>query len=229
MAGPLPPRMLRRRPLPGGRLRSRRGRGAPFGEAGPAGIVFVSLTLFSHRFLDFRTAILLQKLHASHGWILGGLGRVPDLLLPLSLAGTVLAWAFYLALKQKRIDTPSTRFCRLIGISLPSAYIAKDIAKILFGRVAPRYWLLNPDAGEFHWLHGASPFFGFPSGHMVIATTLASALCAHDPGYAKIYIAGLALLGLLLIFLNLHFISDVLMGACLGWLVHRGACGLGKD
>jgi len=200
----------------------------PFGKAGLLGIVFVVLTLFSYCFLDFPTAILLQKMLTSQGWIMDGLGQVPELLLPLSLAGTILAWAFYLVLKRKFIFNNSTQFCRLIGISLPLAYLAKDIAKIMVGRVAPRYWLLHPDAGEFHWLHGASPYFGFPSGHMVIATTLLSAMYAYYPGYKGIYITLLALLAVLLISLNFHFISDIWMGTYLGWLVHRGACGCGK-
>ena len=78
--------------------------------------------------------------------------------------------------------------------------------------IEPHCWstLLPPDQ------------FSFPSGHTITAFAVSTPLCLYYPECS----AGLAFCALSIalsrVLLGMHFLSDVLAGAAIGWLLGRG-------
>ena len=61
------------------------------------------------------------------------------------------------------------------------------------------------------WLNAT---YGFPSGHMVRTTLLAGTGLRHSPALAVAIVVGM---GASLVYLGVHWMSEVLGGICLGW------------
>ena len=63
---------------------------------------------------------------------------------------------------------------------------------------------------------------GFPSGHMAVFTTLAVACWLFFPKVRAACLAGIAALGVALIATGQHFLSDLIAGGYIGWVVLAG-------
>ena len=179
-------------------------------------------TVFSYFFLDHPIALGFQRLLTSYARPKAFSINLPDLLLPIAGLVTVLAWTGYLVLWRRHQSNRSMPFLKVIGTSVPAAFVLKTVSKGLFGRISTRAWLNAPGSDGFHWFQGQDLFNGFPSGHMAVFTVLFAALWDCDPGHRRAYFGLLALIGCALIVTDYHFVSDVLAGTGLGLLVHAG-------
>lgn len=64
--------------------------------------------------------------------------------------------------------------------------------------------------------------YSFPSGHTLQAVSFSTVACAHHPELAVVLWPFTAAVALSRPVLGLHYPSDVLVGAALGWLIARG-------
>lgn len=183
-----------------------------FAIAGP-------LTIFSYVLVDQRLAIFIQELIMPHDVLRKVTSNIPDLLLLVVLAITILSWSIYFFLSSKGIHNRQTRFAQLCGVSVPLAYAIKTVLQAAFGRVNPKIWLVHNELAGIHWFPTQLMGYGFPSGHMTVFSTLAVSLCYLYPRYRKFYLMTLCLLGVALVATNYHFVSDVIFGAYLGLLI----------
>ncbi len=149
--------------------------------------------------------------------------NIPDFLFSLVCIVTSIAWAAYLYDERKGIYNIHRRFFLLIAHSVPLSFLVKIILKFLVGRIDTRIWIYNPGLAEFHWFRGLDGYTGFPSGHMAVFTVLAVAAANHYPRSRPACAVLLLVLATALIATNHHFLSDVIAGGCLGWLVHLAA------
>ncbi len=192
-------------------------------------IGWLILVLLSIRLLDQRLA----------GWIAEYLtvyapfvktSNIPDLLLMSCIILSSLSWIAYFYLVSQNIRDRNTLFCRVMGTALPLAFGMKIISKWLFGRTEARTWLLDPSSYGFHWLGGQDGFQGFPSGHMLVFTPLFLALWHFYPCYRLYYGLAWLTLGVALVITEYHFLSDVIAGAYIGFIVYRIViCAVGQN
>ncbi|GFO68060.1 hypothetical protein GMLC_16390 [Geomonas limicola] len=200
----------------------------PAGVATPwlAGLVRVLLAallvLLSVRWLDVPLALWVRdNLYTPGPWS-RLTSDLPDLLLQVVIATSVLSLFCYRMRHKWRLDEPLSRLV-LLNISLaPAAYLVKALAKMVFGRVNTRDWLQEPGLYGFHWFHPSLECQGFPSGHMVVLGALLAAVVRCYPRWRAGCTAVGVLLGGALVATDYHFLSDVLAGAVLGVLVERG-------
>lgn len=168
---------------------------------------------------DKRIALFVQKTWAYGDRLALFSSDIPDLLFLFVCLITAIAWAAYFYLARKGIYNTHTRFFQLIAITTPLTFFLKSLLKYVFGRINTRYWLGHPGLVEFHWFDGSENFSGFPSGHMAVFTALAVALWKFYPRYRREYVGFLAVLALALIVTDYHFISDIIAGVYVGFIV----------
>ncbi len=177
------------------------------------------LTVFGYFLFDASTAIFFHQLIMSHVMLRKYASHIPDFLLPIVLVITTICWTVLFVWMPKGIHNVHTRFMQLCGISVPLAYVVKTVLQYAFGRADPRMWLVHRHLVGFHWFHSGAGYTSFPSGHMTVFTALAAALWQQYPRYRTVYVAGVVLLGTALVATNYHFVSDVVAGAYLGFVV----------
>lgn len=101
-------------------------------------------------------------------------------------------------------------------VSLASGSLVVFTMKEMVGRLRPSFIIhhIVPAPGNFLQYHEA---LSFPSGHSANAFAAATALGFLFPRQRWIFYAAAALVGLSRIILNVHFVSDVLMGGYVGF------------
>jgi len=96
--------------------------------------------------------------------------------------------------------------------------IVADILKVLAGRARPLLWLKD-------WVYGFEPgalsflWHGMPSGHAATAFAVAFCLVKMYPRWQALWFACALLLASSRVMVDAHYLSDVLAGAALGWLI----------
>ncbi len=178
-----------------------------------------ALVVFSHQYLDERIAGFFGDMMKRNSLMSVCSCDIPDLLLPLAVFFTTTSWVAYAVLKSRGIDNRNSRFFLLTGCTVPLSFLLKSILKDLFGKVTTRAWLKHKYLYGFHWLDGRSDFSGFPSGHMLLFTVAALAVIRFYPRYRSTCIGFLLLMAVALIVTDYHFLSDVIAGVLLGYLV----------
>ncbi|HKJ08022.1 MAG TPA: phosphatase PAP2 family protein [Gammaproteobacteria bacterium] len=181
---------------------------------------FALAAYVSYRFVDAEVARLVQHLLMGRTGTGSGMPHVPDLLLPVVSAVTVLGWGGRFLLAADPVRGRLRGCLALLGMVAPLSYGAKVILKLVFGRIRTRDWLVQPQLEGFHWFHGTGVFNGFPSGHMIVFTAMAAAVWHYYPRYRGALAALLCLLAAALVLLDYHFVSDVIAGAYCGLLVY---------
>ncbi|HXX39256.1 MAG TPA: phosphatase PAP2 family protein [bacterium] len=98
-------------------------------------------------------------------------------------------------------------------------WIGAGAAGFVLAAVAPTYVI--GDIGR-HVLQvtGLYPVYGFPSGHTMRTTFLAGTALRRVPALALCVVVGMMVS---LVYLGLHWMSEVLGGFCLGWACVEGA------
>ncbi len=183
-------------------------------------ILCILLLFCSYYFFDSRIALFIAKIWTSNARLAIFSTNIPDFLFPLVCLITVMAWTSYFYLARRGIHNKHTQFFLLVANTIPLTFFLKSALKYLFGRINTRFWLRHPQWTEFHWFHGIGNYTGFPSGHMAVFTALALALWKFYPAHRALYLGFLGALALALVITNYHFISDILAGAYLGFIIH---------
>jgi membrane-associated phospholipid phosphatase len=179
-------------------------------------------TYLSVRYLDRQVSLFIQNsLYQSRNWS-SLTSDLPDLLLLFVVGTSLAAYMGHHYLSRRQTQHHSSRLLRFVSLSLPAAYLFKAALKFVFGRIETRVWLQNQQLYEFRWFEGASGFGGFPSGHMLVFTTLFAAIARHHVEYRRFCYGLLAVLALALVATNYHFVSDVLCGIYAGFLLESG-------
>ncbi len=144
---------------------------------------------------------------------------IPDILLPAAAFFTATSWTAYFSLAHKRVDNPCSRFFLLTGCTVPLSFLAKTVLKYMFGKVTTRAWLSDHSLYGFHWFSSGEKFNGFPSGHMAFLTVAVLAAMRFYPRSRGVCIGLLLLLAAALIITDYHFLSDVIAGVLMGFLI----------
>jgi membrane-associated phospholipid phosphatase len=144
----------------------------------------------------------------------------PRSFIPIVCIITGIAWIAYVYLAHKGIYNTHAQFFQLVAVTVPLTFFLESTLKYVVGRINTRFWLHHPSIKEFHWLQGVGHYSGFPSGHMAVFTVLVFALCRFYPRYRPAFFGFLSVLALALIATDYHFLSDIIGGAYLGWIVH---------
>jgi membrane-associated phospholipid phosphatase len=182
--------------------------------------LIVLLIICSYFVLDARIALAVRRAWMSSAHAAVYSATIPDFLFPVVCSITGIAWIAYFYLAHKGIHDVHARFFRLVAVTVPLTFFLESILKHVVGRTNTRYWLHHPTIKEFRWLHGVGHYNGFPSGHMAVFTALVIALYRFYPRYRSVFIGFLSVLALALIATDYHFLSDIIGGAYLGWMVH---------
>ena len=117
--------------------------------------------------------------------------------------------------------------------SSPAKWL-KGALKYAFGRTWPETWehqnpsFIRDGIYGFFPFHGGAAYGSFPSGHMTAVCAAMTVLWQLWPRGRPVYALAAAAAGLGLLCMNYHFLSDILAGACLGWIVGQIALRLGS-
>jgi len=174
----------------------------------------------SYYFLDQEIALFVQKVVLSGKQFSLIAANIPDTLFTMVFVITTAAWAVYLHDRYKGVSDNQTAVSMLVGTSLPVTFFLKSLLKFVFGGINTRFWLAGHGAREFRWFHSDENYSGFPSGHMAVFTVLLLDLWEYYPRYRSFYMAFLFALALALILTDYHFLSDIIAGTYLGYIVH---------
>jgi membrane-associated phospholipid phosphatase len=110
----------------------------------------------------------------------------------------------------------------LCDISLLAADAIKNQLKYIFGRTWPDSWdpqilsLVHDNLYGFHFFQYGRSFESFPSGHAAVAASVMSVLWILFPGLRVVWAICVGAADLGLVLLNLHFVSDVMVGTFVG-------------
>jgi membrane-associated phospholipid phosphatase len=185
-------------------------------------LLVLVMVIGSYCFIDAMIALAVKKIWTFNPRLNIFSITIPDILFPIVCIVTGIAWVSYLVLVRNGIYSIHTRFFLLIGSTVPATFLLKAVLKFVVGRINTRFWLLHHNYEHFHWFHGKGNYSSFPSGHMAVFTALVAALWSFYPRYRVAYLGMLIALALTLILTNYHFLSDLIVGAYLGVLVHLG-------
>jgi membrane-associated phospholipid phosphatase len=184
-------------------------------------LLIILLVLSSYYFIDTAIALSIAKIWTSSARLAIFSVNIPDFLFPLVCLITGFAWIAYFYLTRKGIYNKHAQFFLLVAITIPFTFFVKSVLKHLFGRINTRFWLRHPNVTEFHWFQGGGNYYGFPSGHMAVFAALIFSLWKYYPAHRPAYFVFLSALALALIVTNYHFISDIIAGAYLGFIIHH--------
>lgn len=106
--------------------------------------------------------------------------------------------------------------------SLAIAYFIHSPMKFVFGRYWPATWtnnnlsLLHDNAYSFNWFHHGTAFESFPSGHETATVAVMAILWTTCPKLRWLAVLVSVLVGVGLIGMHYHFLSDIIAGGFLG-------------
>ncbi len=111
------------------------------------------------------------------------------------------------------------------AMALFSAIGVKDVLKLAFGRTWPETFVCHNPSFIANGAFGFSPFHGgagwgsFPSGHETLTCAVAGCLWALLPRLRPLCLLMAFLVALGLLAADFHWLSDILAGGLLGWMV----------
>ncbi len=154
------------------------------------------------------------------------LTHIPDVII-----GFLILFFMFFILFFKRFE--QSKIINVLFLSMASVAISvhiKDFLKFVFGRYWPDTWIdANPsllvhNAYGFHFFQKGSAYQSFPSGHTTVTFAFFSVLLYFYPKYKNILLLPGILLAIGQIFMHYHFLSDVIAGAFLGWVIATIIC-----
>jgi membrane-associated phospholipid phosphatase len=122
----------------------------------------------------------------------------------------VLVWLY---------DQAGGRAVLLLGASVLGAGVVDLGVKSICGRMRPDMDLIG-GANVWNWFRGfhTQADLSFPSGHAVVAFSVAAVLCYLSPRGKVLFVVVAALVGFSRVVMQAHFYSDVIAGATIGWV-----------
>lgn len=185
-------------------------------------IIILILCIISYKWLDRPIALFMLNLHPTTE---SGYYNLTDELTTLAYLMILIIMIFYAYLKiAKNANSRLVNAAGGLSLVVPIAFFIKTQLQFFFGRIPPRYadnsvllFVRRPDLYGFHLMRGGS----FPSGHMCVFTATLLVLCFYYPKAKSISILALCVLAFLLLFYNYHFLSDLIAGTYLGYVIAR--------
>ena len=174
-------------------------------------VAITVLCLFSIFFIDDPVARLFAFSALHHEQKKFAIDAL-TLLGPLAIIATIFGISCFMGseLSRAKVATMLASVSSLFGFAINGVLL-----KPIFGRA---------DVDEFLWTarHGFFPFHGdwrasFPSGHMVIVTSVATVLWYYYPRWRLIYLCIWAGVAIVLVVGGWHFVSDIIAGAFWGF------------
>jgi membrane-associated phospholipid phosphatase len=171
-----------------------------------------------------------------------GSRHVPDSLvhspgLSIPLASAVIFVALGVSAIMGRKFSKLESLILICDISLLAADVIKNQLKFAFGRSWPDSWgpgipsLIQDNVYGFHFFYSGAPYESFPSGHAAVVAAVMSVVWTLFPKLRAVCAVCIAVADVGLVLLNLHFVSDVVVGTFVGisaglfTLVLFSACG----
>ena len=103
-------------------------------------------------------------------------------------------------------------------VSIIIAGVACNILKYIMGVARPKY-LFFENAERFDFFNIVHKMNSFPSGHTQAAFTIAALMLLYINRFSILVILLATLMGISRIFMSMHFPSDIIFGAYLGFIV----------
>lgn len=180
-------------------------------------LVFISIIIsiiYIDAGLAFRIMVIIRSIRPLHNVT----SDIPDILSFLVAGGTILMWLIYFYRAYKKKIDIKEKFLKLAASTLPVSYLVKMILQNSFGRTSPRDWLLHHKPMLFNGLNNSNGG-SFPSGHMAVFVAFGAAVILYFPKLWKPTAILLLLLGFALIGTDYHYLSDVIAGAYIGFII----------
>jgi len=185
------------------------------------GLLFLCTALFvglAYFYLDQPVALWTHRLGLRQVGALVVFSGLPNLFVVLA------PFLFLYAAGQYEFGRAAPRslfFALAIGVTT----FLKALVKMVFGRYWPETWyhnnpsLLRDHAYGFHFFHAGKMYGSFPSGHAAVTVAAMTAVAFLFPRFR--WAAVLVAIALMadLVLLDFHFVSDVVGGALLGYLI----------
>ena len=182
-------------------------------------VVVTVLSLISILWFDKPTALLIYHLFGARLFS-AQLASTPFLSIPL-LAALIFVALGLLAIMGRTFSFLE-RAILLCDVSVLVTEIIKNQLKFLFGRSWPDSWgpnilsLVHNNVYGFHFLQSGESFESFPSGHAAVVAAVMSVLWLLYPRLRLLCAVFIVAADIGLIVLNLHFLSDVIVGSFVG-------------
>jgi membrane-associated phospholipid phosphatase len=194
----------------------------PPAKAAILAFIFLSAAALAYLFLDRPlSTFAFQNFHETRGpfvaithfldWM--ELGAV------LILCWAAVIFAFGRTLGPRGLLALRTTLALFLAIGV------KELAKLAFGRTWPETWVCgNPSfirdgAFGFTPFHGGAGWSAFPSGHETVVCAVAGCLWVLTPRLRPLCVVAAAAMAIGLLGANYHWLSDVLAGGLLGWMI----------
>ena len=154
----------------------------------------------------------LAELAASHQLHLRGIQFV------IGMPGLLLGLALIAPMLNQKMPNPALKHLILLCSQaiIWTAAAVELVLKRIFGRAGPYEWLGHGDF-SFHWFRGSvRPWQSMPSGEAALLAAAIGVLWVALPRWRWFYIGVGVLEAVGLVWLNWHFMSDVVAGAGFG-------------
>ncbi|MDI9849354.1 phosphatase PAP2 family protein [Rhodoblastus sp. 17X3] len=135
-----------------------------------------------------------------------------------------LVWASWMVARGKPFGGKGLIALRTT-LALFLAMGAKELAKLAFGRTWPETWtggnpsFIRDGAYGFSPFHGGAGWSSFPSGHETLVCAVAGCLWVLTPRLRPLCVVAALAMAVGLLGADYHWLSDVLAGGLMGWMI----------
>jgi len=172
-------------------------------------VTVILLCIFSYAFADIQTALWFNSFGKT--WLY-------ELFKKITLFGDSLYYLLgglllFILFRNKKAYTAYSGL--LLFSSVAASGLTVDFIKYIAGRARPKLYFSEQLFGFdfFHWEHA---WTSFPSGHSATALSVAIFLALLFPRWRFFWFFGGVIVAFSRIFLNQHYVSDVIAGSFLG-------------
>jgi membrane-associated phospholipid phosphatase len=116
---------------------------------------------------------------------------------------------------SNRLRGRSIRYLLFLWLAIALSGLLCDGLKILFGRARPQTWFAHYEYG-FYGISLHASHWSFPSGHTTTTAALMTGLWLRWPRLWHLCLGLTLAVGCARVITFHHYVSDVLVGACLG-------------
>lgn len=179
-------------------------------------LVFTLSALLWYFRIDQWITLWAQQHNTGILYIIAKIAKLPeDSQYPILLCLALLLIA-YIRPSHKKLK--GEMYFSLIAILVTG--IAVNIIKIIIAKPRPYTWLKMGEQPISWFVFSQHPHFNsFPSGHAATTASVATAFWFFFPKYRACWVLIATLVGASRILSKAHYLSDVLIGYWLGWLI----------